>query len=245
MQFLYKSFYELINWTNLKNCKVGFPSQGHFFSVGWVGVVAVFIEPLLEDLDGLLGKVAPPFAAGLGRPDRAALRVALIRGVLVGGRTRVPPLVICGRNKNTKELHNALLSRLKKTCAKTKVLYICGFISDAKIFIAPTFYKPTFYYISMYCLTCKFMNIYITFIVLLWRHGKPLMICLKKWSFCDCKSSRNYCYGVKKRQIERGMSLPIGLKAEIFHIWWKSVGLYLGFMCLVSDILDDESLSEI
>jgi len=79
---------------DLKNCKVGFPSQGDLFSVGWVGVVAVFIEPLLEDFDGLLGKIAPPFAAGLGRPDRAALRVALVRGVLVGGRTRVPSLVI-------------------------------------------------------------------------------------------------------------------------------------------------------
>ena len=91
------------------------------------------------------------------------------------------------------------------------------------------FTNPLFYYIWMYCLTFKFMNIYITFIASLWRHGKPLMICLMKWPFfCDCKSSRNYCFGVKKETNWEGYEFANRIKGWDFSYLVKVCGTISG-----------------
>ncbi len=58
----------------------------------------MIVEPLLEDLDGLLGQVSPPLPGGGGGLRR---RVLLRRGVVVRGRAWVAlAFANCGKKEN-------------------------------------------------------------------------------------------------------------------------------------------------
>lgn len=58
----------------LKNSEVGLPGKSHLFPIAGVSVVAMIVEPLLQDLDRLLGQVASPLPGNLGPGSAVLLR---------------------------------------------------------------------------------------------------------------------------------------------------------------------------
>ena len=81
------------NISYLEHSEAGLLGQPELLGVAGVGVVSVVVEPLLEDLDGLLGEVSAALAAA-GRAaalvaQRAPVGVLLRRGVLVRRRAGV------------------------------------------------------------------------------------------------------------------------------------------------------------
>ena len=71
--------------TDLQHGEAGLLCQSQLFGVAGVGVVPVVVQPLLQDLDRVLGKVSSPPSG-----SRSPAGSFLGGGVLVRRRTRVP-----------------------------------------------------------------------------------------------------------------------------------------------------------
>ena len=74
----------------LEHREAGLLGQGELLSVAWVGVISVIVEPLLEDLDGVLGQVPPAPPGGGAPPALLVLRAAGVPLPLIRAGAGVP-----------------------------------------------------------------------------------------------------------------------------------------------------------